>query len=183
MAKKSITVKLYVKELVYDVQNKTHLTGRSRFNGNNDEEVANMKNNDDTEDTYQVIRSIATAFNYLKTKLSEYIDETSSETTMTANNLIAEYEANADTTAIEILLNHLPSNFNMAMKTSLSMSIHDYIVRRAIGEWFMITDKADAADYITQSQNSLAEIREAINKRVRPSRPNIPSGVGGGSAL
>lgn len=47
MAKKTITLTLYVSELVYDIQNKTYLTGRSRRTGTNHEEVANMQANDD----------------------------------------------------------------------------------------------------------------------------------------
>ena len=30
MAKKTIAITLYISELIYDVQNKTYLTGRSR---------------------------------------------------------------------------------------------------------------------------------------------------------
>lgn len=35
MAKKVIAITLYMSELVYDVQNKTYLTGRSRKTGSN----------------------------------------------------------------------------------------------------------------------------------------------------
>ena len=81
MAKKKITITLYMSELVYDVQNKTYLTGRSRKSGNNDEEVANMQANDDDEDANQVIRSIQSAYGTLKTKLSEWIDSENSTAT------------------------------------------------------------------------------------------------------
>lgn len=75
MAKKTITMTLYVSELVYDVQNKTYLTGRSRQTGTNHEEVANMQANDDDENANQILRSIQNAFGTLKTKLSEWLDE------------------------------------------------------------------------------------------------------------
>ena len=40
MAKIALTVTLYMSEIIYRVQNKTYITGRSRQNGNNHEEVA-----------------------------------------------------------------------------------------------------------------------------------------------
>lgn len=172
MATQTLTINLDVPELVYDVQNKTYLTGRSRFAGNNHEEVANMQNNDDDEDQAQIIRSIASAFDYLFTKMSEYIDDTSGS--LTVDNLTTAFD---DAQSVTITLNHLPSNFNVAVKKSLASSIHNYIVSRAIGEWFQITDKADAGDYYQIAERSLTEVRETINKRTRPSRHVINNDV------
>ena len=62
MAKKTITITEYMSELLYDIQNKTYLTGRSRQTGANHEEVANMQANDDDENANQIIRSIGNAF-------------------------------------------------------------------------------------------------------------------------
>ena len=76
MAKKTITITLYMSELIYDVYDKTYLTGRSRLDGTNHEKVANMQANDDDENSNQIVRSIGNAFANLKTKLSEYIEET-----------------------------------------------------------------------------------------------------------
>ena len=67
----------------------------------------------------------------------------------------------------------MPSNFNPATNDTIGAALHQYIVNSAIGEWFTITDKADAADYLTLAAANLAEIREAINKRVRPTRSNV----------
>ena len=47
MAKQNVSITLYVSEMLYDIQNKTYLTGRSRQNGQNHEEVANMMASDD----------------------------------------------------------------------------------------------------------------------------------------
>lgn len=81
MAKKNITITLYLSELVYDIQNKTFLTGRSRNNGKNHEEVADMQANDDDEDINQVLRSIQNAWANLKTKLSEWLVESGTTAT------------------------------------------------------------------------------------------------------
>lgn len=163
MAKKTISITLYMSELIYDVQNKTYLTGRSRNTGDNHEQVANMQANEDEENQNQVVRSIGNAYANLKTKLSEYIEDSGS----TANNILLSASDNLQINLV------MPSNFNPATNDTIGAALHQYIVNSAIGEWFTITNKADAADYLTLAAANLAEIREAINKRVRPTRSNV----------
>lgn len=163
MAKKTISITLYMSELIYDVQNKTYLTGRSRNTGDNHEQVANMQANEDEENQNQVVRSIGNAYANLKTKLSEYIEDSGA----TANNILLSASDNLQINLV------MPSNFNPATNNTIGAALHQYIVNSAIGEWFTITNKADAADYLTLAAANLAEIREAINKRVRPTRSNV----------
>lgn len=160
MAKKTLTVMLYLSELLYDVQNKTYLTGRSRQTGNNHEEVAHMQANEDEENENQILRSLGNAFANLKTKLSEYIEE--SGTTAT-NKLLSKNGT------IQLAL-VMPSNFNQATSETISAALHQYLVNTAIGDWFTITNKNDATDYVTLAAANLEELREAVNKRVRPTR-------------
>lgn len=163
MAKKTIIITEHISELMYDIQNKTYLTGRSRYTGANHEEVANMQANEDDENANQIIRSIGNAFSYLKTKLAEFLVEDDT----TGNNT----QISAETDLVLTLM--LPSNYNQATIDSVSAAVHKYIVNTAIGDWFAITNKSDAADYVTMATNNLEEIREAINKRVRPVRKAI----------
>lgn len=163
--RKDITITLALKELIYDVQNKAYLTARSRKNGDNDEQVANMMASDDEENANQVLRSIQNAMGVLKTKLAEYIKED----TKGANNALE--GANNTTVStdktVAITLN-MPVNFNEAMVTAVTAACHAYVVDMAVAEWFVITDKADAKEYADMAANDLQRIREAINKRNRP---------------
>lgn len=102
MAKKTLTITEYMSELIYDIQNKTYLTGRSRQTGSNHEEVANMQANDDDENANQIFRSIGNAFAELKTKLSEYLVEDGT----TSNNALINTESNLTITL------QMPSNYN-----------------------------------------------------------------------
>ena len=163
MAQNTFSITLYMSELIYDVQNKTYLTGRSRNTGDNHEQVANMQANEDEENQNQVVRSIGNAYANLKTKLSEYIEDSGA----TANNILLSASDNLQINLV------MPSNFNPATNDTIGAALHQYIVNSAIGEWFTITNKADAADYLTLAAANLAEIREAINKRVRPTRSNV----------
>ena len=163
MAKKVIAITLYMSELIYDVQNKTYLTGRSRQTGTNHEEVANMQANDDDENANQIMRSIGNAFANLKTKLSEYINESG---TSTNDKLIS------STDNLTVSLN-MPPNYNNASNDTISTALHQYLVNSAIGDWFTITNKNDASDYITLAAANLEQLREALNKRMRPTRTNV----------
>ncbi len=159
MSKKNMTVTLYVSELVYDVQNKTYLTGRSRAKNGNYEEVANMQANDDDDSKFQILRSIANAYANLKTKLSEYIEES----TTSVSNKLEEH----DTITFSLVM---PSNFNQATNDTVAAAAHKYLVNNAVADWFVITNKADAGEYYSFAAANIEEIREAINKRVRPIR-------------
>ena len=163
MAKKIISITLYMSELIYDVQNKTYLTGRSRQTGTNHEEVANMQANDADENANQIMRSIGNAFANLKTKLSEYINESGTSTN----------DKQISSTGNLTLSLNMPPNYNNASNDTISTALHQYLVNCAIGDWFTITNKNDASDYITLAAANLEQLREALNKRMRPTRTNV----------
>ena len=94
MAKKSLTIDLKMNWLFYEVKNKTYLTGRSRMQGDNHEQVANMQSSDDEEDQSQIMRSISSAVAYLHTRLSEYISNTIGEMPLTDNDILKLYTDN-----------------------------------------------------------------------------------------
>lgn len=182
--KKTISIKLYLSLLYYDIKNKSYLTGRSRFNGQNHEEVANMKANDDTEDASQIMQSISNAVGILKSRMSEYLND---EATVGTNIPVNSGEAPDITTEkgqtyfIELSLK-MPSNFNESTTDTIAKAAHQFVVNFSLADWFLITDKADAQDYSQTAQNNLELIREAINKRVRPERPKTPEDPGGGNS-
>lgn len=166
MEKSFVTITLYMSELIYDIQNKTYLTGRSRQTGQNHEEVANMQANDDDENLNQLLRSVQNAFATLKTKLSEYI--VSAQSTGD-NEMISE-----KTEELKLSLT-MPTNYNHATVDTITSQLHQYIVNVATGDWFTITDKNDAGDYVALSNNNLQLVRESLNKRVRPTRRGAES--------
>ena len=165
--KKQLTVTLEVKEIMFDVMNKTFLTGKARDaeqKGANYEAASNMQASEDDENSYQLRRSIANAFAALKSLLGEYLDEDRT----TSNNRIPEEVDNDG--QLEMAFK-LPSNYNNASADSLGGNLHAYIVDIAVAEWFTITNKADAGDYYNHSQISLEQAKRALYKRSRPTRP------------
>ena len=158
MARVSLTITLYKSELIYDVENKTYLTGRSRSDGTNHEAVANMQASEDDENRNQILRSFTSALADLRTKLSEYLSSTST----TGSDALMDGTENISVTLT------MPSNYNKATVDTITSALHQYMVNTAIGDWFAITDKIDAADYISKAAANLETLREALNKRVRP---------------
>lgn len=168
--KKILTVTEEVKEIIFDVTNKAFLTGRAREaeNAKEYEAASNMQASEDNEDSYQLRRSLANAFSSLKSLLGEYIDET----TTTTNNLI---EQEIDNDGQLVLAFRLPSNYNNASADSLGKGIHAYLVDMVLSEWFTITNKADAKDYLDHAGASLEIVKRALYKRSRPTRPTFPA--------
>lgn len=163
--KKQLTVTLEVKELMYDIMNKAYLTGQAREAAEMGYEAAsNMQASEDEENSYQLRRSLGNAFSSLKSLLGEYLDETC---TTTNNKMLDAIDNDKQLT----LAFKLPSNYNDASADSLGAGIHAYIVDMVLGEWFTITNKADAADYIEHSATSLEVVKRALYKRSRPARP------------
>ena len=164
--KKTLTVTQEVKELMFDIMNKAYLTGEARrFEGAKPYEASsNMQASEDNENSYQLRRSLANAFSSLKSLLGEYLDENQT----TSNDLIPK---EIDNDGQLVLAFKLPSNYNSASADSLGNGIHAYLVDMALYEWFTITNKADAGDYLTHSTASLETVKRALYKRSRPTRP------------
>lgn len=164
--KKIIKVTLEVREIVFDVMNKTHLTGVNRIaeGSKNYEVAANIQASEEEEHSYQIKRSISDAFSELKLELGEFLDEDDRAATNLIKNEI-------DLNGKLILSFLLPSNFNQSACNSLSAGLHEYIVSKTIAEWFLITNKDDAADYTALAVQALAQTKQALYKRCRPKRP------------
>ena len=162
MARKSLTITLYMSELIYDFQNKAFLTGRSRRAASMDAEAAsNIQASDDDEDKNQALRSIQNAYSQLLVELSESVQ---TDTGTTASNELISGDTN-----ITINLS-LPSNYPLALKDALTSSIHDYIINKALMDWFIITNPNESKTYSELSIAAIKNLHETFNRRERPSR-------------
>lgn len=159
--KKTLALNLKMSELIFDIQNKTYLTGRSMSDGTNHSHVANMQANDDDENEAQILRSITSAYAILRNRLAEYIisaDNASSNDIMTSNDNLN-------------LSLQMPSNFNNGVAKAIGEAAHQFVVATAIAEWFAITAKGETSDYTAVAKESLKILEEALCKRTRPIRP------------
>jgi hypothetical protein len=166
MSRKALTITLEVKELMFDIMNKAHLTGRARqgeskgYERSSDIQVAEGE-----EGEYQIRRSLSDTFAQLKTMFDEYLDE---EHEM-ADDLV---RAAIDNDGQLTLKFRLPSNYNSATAEALSSSIHTYMVDMALSQWYEITNKEDVEDIASRASASIAVARRALYRRSRPTRPD-----------
>ncbi len=159
--KKTVEATIDMSWLLFDIMNETFLRGRTIQNDQNYKEVASLFASEDEENAEKILRSIKKGFSEVKTELSEYLSEsglvTSNEAITAENDLV--------------LALTMPSNFNEAATAGIAEAVHDYLRNTAIAEWYLVTNKNDAGDYITLAQKSLEAIRKAVSRRSRPSRP------------
>ena len=159
--KKNVKATIDIAWLLYDIMNETFLRGRTIQNDENYKEVASLFASEDEENADKILRSVKKGFAEVKTELSEYLTESGLETN------------NANITADKDLVLNLtmPSNFNEAATAGVAEAIHDYLRNVAISEWYLVTNKNDAKEYIELARKSLESIRKSVSKRSRPSRP------------
>ena len=167
MAQNNLTITLDKSELIFDIQNKTHLAGRSRRTDTNAVGVSNMQIGDDPEDNEQMLRSIESACQSLAMEVSEYILDT--ETDISEEGRKTDNGLSAESQPIVIKLK-MPSNYDFSCKQTLSTAMHDYIVCNTLAEWFCITNKDEVAGYSQLARNALLRIHKALNKHVKPNR-------------
>lgn len=165
-SKKILTVTLEVRELLHDIMNKAYLTGQAREaeGAKGYEAASNMQASEDEDNSYQLRRSLANAYSSLKSLLGEYLDENR----VSSGNLI---QQEIDQDGQLRLAFKLPSNYNSASADSLGNGIHAYLTDMTLAEWFTITNKADAQDYMNHATTSLEVVKRALYKRSRPTRP------------
>lgn len=156
-------LRLSVAEIVYDVQNKTYLTGRSRADGENHRQVAQMQANNDDSNLNQVLRSVQTALGNLCQELGEWLVP---ETVLGSNLQLP------DPAGTVVLKVEYPANYNTSMVRGLVDASHQYIVAFAVAEWFVITNKADAPQYTAIAAEALKMVGKAMSQRTRPARPS-----------
>lgn len=159
--KKPVTVTIKISWLLYDIMNETFLRGRTIQNKDNHKEVASMFASEDEENREKILRSIKKAFAEVKTELAEYLNENG---TTTDN---SHYDGTKD-----LVLNlTMPSNFNEAATAGVGEAVHDYLKNMAIAEWYLVTNKADADQYVALANKSMDNIQQSVSKRSRPTKP------------
>lgn len=160
-AKKSVTATIKIDWLLYDIMNETFLRGRTIQNKDNHKEVASMFASEDEENREKILRSIKRGFAEVQAALSEYLDE---DGTATDN---GPFDGGHN-----LVLNlKMPSNFNEAATTGIGEAIHSYLANTTIADWYIVTNKVDAPQYMELAQRSMAAIEQAVSKRSRPARP------------
>ena len=165
--KQTIVINTEPDWLVYDILNETYLRGRTIQNDQNYKEVASMFASEDEENYEKICRSIKKGFAEIKCELSEYLDLNATTTDNTS------YDLSEDSLTLAL---RMPSNFNLSTIDNIAESIHDYLKNLAISEWYLVTNKGDAENYMLLAGKSIDNLRKSVSKRRRPSSPRANNG-------
>lgn len=159
--KQRITIRINSDQQIYDMLNKTWLTGRSREATGEltPELISSMIASEDDADLNQIKRTYMEATATLKSMLSEYLEEDKAE----ADNKLS--WADKELTLL------MPSNFNTAVTETIAETCHKYITARVCYDWYMLKKTDEAAPYKADADTALAELRQAVCKRKRPTPP------------
>lgn len=159
--KKGLVVRLNMDWLLFDIMNETFLRGRTIQNRDNHKQVASMFASMDDENREKIMRTIKRSYGELKSELSDYLDE---KVFSTDNGHIT------PETNLELHL-EMPSNFNEAASQAVNDACHAFIVHESVAEWYVVTNKDEAAEYFTLARNDLELVRYTSSKRARPEVP------------
>lgn len=76
---KSLSITLYLSEILYDIRNKAFLTGRSRETADNQAQISWSQLSGDEPEMGQIMRSVESALAVVQTKLAPYLGEITRE--------------------------------------------------------------------------------------------------------
>lgn len=180
---KSLSITLYLSEILYDIRNKAFLTGRSRETADNQAQISWSQLSGDEPEMGQIMRSVESALAVVQTKLAPYLEEITRERIWrehhppcmphpeepielsAEDDVLMPSEENAIT--MKLLM---PDNYNQAFVPVLSSSIHNFIVAAVLGEWFVISHPNEAKAYLQWAEGESANIKACLEKRIKPLR-------------
>lgn len=178
---KRILIKLYTKEIDYDVAMITHvISNRMKGHGWSEEQGFNISNTQDhSGEVHLIARFEENAINELTGALSRYITE-KPEYSYTVNDSVSFkgsqepqekrfafgdndleraqrecYKFNID----------LPLSFNLNYAQPLRSAMHEYVVNRILYDWFLRTKPDEAIIYKGIFEEALERVKSIINKR------------------
>lgn len=183
---KSLSITLYLSEILYDIRNKAFLTGRSRETADNQAQISWSQLSGDEPEMGQIMRSVESALAVVQTKLAPYLEEITRERILrehhppcmphpeelielpAEDDVLMRFEDNAIT--MKLLM---PDNYNQAFVPVLSSSIHNFIVAAVLGEWFVISHPNEAKAYLQWAEGESANIKACLEKRIKPLRRRL----------
>lgn len=154
----NITLKLYKSELMYDLQNDTHIIAQGRFNQGEAAKASYGLQADNDADRAKVIRTMQLAANEVKNIISSFLQNSSSTTSNNAQLNIAD-----DDDAIVYVL-EVSSRFNQSFTEALTTHCHRYIVNRMLCDWFVATKPELAKNYADFAELAKKDIQSSFIK-------------------
>lgn len=162
MAKNEVKITIHLSEVIYDIQNKTYISGEvAGGNGESAEKVSMQQVDSEEWSNNQIIRSIGNAFSRIQSSISEYWGMSSADETNT------QMQHGASGLVIKLLM---PMNYNATTLRDVTQAIHQTLVYQAIYDWYMLVSPSGADVWKEMADSQIGRIRLLLSRRLRPSR-------------
>lgn len=155
MGQKNHTIKLSVSELFFDAQNKAYLNVRGTDAAT--QQAAYMRLTEDESESEQFYRSLSTAIAECVEALYPYTKMLCEDNGETSNAISrdSEYE-------VSLAFNDTLSKTTMTLITNL---MHDYIVYRALADWFDLTAPGGGIAWHSRADAAMEQMRIRLHAR------------------
>lgn len=162
MAKNEVKITIHLSEVIYDIQNKTYISGEvAGGNGESAEKVSMQQVDSEEWSNNQIIRSIGNAFSRIQSSISEYWGMSSADETN------VQMQSGARGLVIKL---SMPMNYNATTLRDVTQAIHQTLVYQAIYDWYMLVSPSGADVWKEMADEQIGRVRLLLSRRLRPSR-------------
>ena len=157
---RNVTIVLNRAEILGDVINAAHVTGRRLFVPGQEEKAADIQTPEEGVDKYIVARAMSAALANVRSRCARYL---------TAGRLMDD-DRLEDVEGDYVLNLAMPDRWNYGATTQLTSLMHAHVADYCIYSIFEKTNPQEAEQYLTRAANELERIKGVLELRTAPVR-------------
>lgn len=157
---RNVTIVLNRAEIMGDVINAAHVTGRRLFVPGQEEKAADIQTPEEGVDKYIVARAMSAALANVRSRCARYL---------TAGRLMDD-DRLEDVEGDYVLNLAMPDRWNYGATTQLTSLMHAHVADYCIYSIFEKTNPQEAEQYLTRAADELERIKGVLELRTAPVR-------------
>lgn len=157
---RTITITLKREEIMADVVNAAHITGRRLNAPGNEEKASDIQTPEEGVDKYVVARAMGEGLSAVRRECGRYLSTGRVSDTNQLENVSGDY----------VLVLDMPDRWNFGATSRLTSLANAYVRDWCIYSIFEKTNPSEAANYLTKATLSLSEIKPVLEMRTAPVR-------------
>jgi hypothetical protein len=158
-----IEINLHKSEMMYDVQNDTHIISQAKAGqGATPEAAYGLQADGEESHASKLLRSMQTAIESAKHRILHFLKDTAD---VEANNIIMD----SDTDLITITLS-VSDRFNKAFVPTIAGMMHRYVVNMMLFDWFNSSEQSLAEKYRVIAEEAAIGMQRSFTK-LPPTKP------------
>ena len=157
---KSVIITLKKDEIMADVVNAAHITGRRLNVAGGEEKASDIQTPEEGVDKYVVARAMIEGLSAVRKECGRYLNSGRLTDDNSLEDVTGDYE----------LKLNMPDRWNFGATSRLTSLANAYVRDWCIYNIFEKTNPSEAANYLTKASLSLAEIKPILEMRLAPVR-------------